>query len=98
MSAHQVNRASSVALIILSLTALLTVLNGLMQPPQPPPQDEGTGAHIFQLSIVSLVPMTLLFVASADWRQPWRSARPLAFAAVATVLAFAALYYLEHYR
>jgi len=40
--------------------------------------------------------MALLFVTTADWRQPWRSARPAAVAAAATVLAFAALYYLEH--
>jgi hypothetical protein len=63
--------------------------------PQP---DEGTPAHLFQLSIVALVPMIVLFFATADWRQPWRSARPLRFATVAVALAFGALYYLEHYR
>lgn len=35
---------------------------------------------------------------TADWKQPWRSARPLSFPAVALVLAFGALYFLEHYR
>jgi hypothetical protein len=98
MRAQQVNRVSSIVLVILSLVALLTVLIGLTQPPQPPPTDEGTGAHIFQLSIVALVPVTLLFLATADWRQPWRRAQPLALAAAVTVLAFVALYYLEHYR
>jgi hypothetical protein len=48
------------------------------------------------LSIVALVPTTLLFLTTADWSQPRRSARPLAVAAAATVLAFAALYVLEH--
>jgi hypothetical protein len=95
MRAQHVNRVSSIVLVILSLIALLTVLWGLSQPPQP---DEGTGAHIFQWSIVALMPMTVLFLGTADWRQPWRSARPLAFAAVATVMAFGALYYLEHLR
>ena len=80
-------------MVLLSLIALGVVLWGYGQPPLP---DEGTGAHIFQLSIVALVPMTLLFLSTADWRQPWRSARPLALAAAATVLAFCALYYLEH--
>jgi hypothetical protein len=47
---------------------------------------------------VALVPMIVLFFATADWRQPWRSARPLRFATVAVALAFGALYYLEHYR
>ncbi|HEY4932941.1 MAG TPA: hypothetical protein VII23_15330 [Terriglobales bacterium] len=79
----------------LSLTALLTVLVGYTQPPQP---DEGALAHIFQLSIVALVLMIVLFLATADWKQPLRSARPLAFPAVALMTAFAALYYLEHYR
>ena len=94
MRGQQINRISGKVLIVLSLIALLAVLSGYTQPPQP---DEGAAAHIFQLSIVALVPMTLLFLATADWRQPLRSARPLALPAVALVLAFGALYYLEHY-
>jgi len=93
VSTQQVNRVSSIGLIVVSLIALFDVLWGYTQPPLP---DEGIGAHIFQLSIVALLPMTLLFVTTADWRQPWRTARPAAVAATATVLAFAALYYLEH--
>jgi uncharacterized BrkB/YihY/UPF0761 family membrane protein len=93
VSPQQVNRVSSVGLIVLSLIALFVVLWGYTQPPLP---DEGVGAHVFQLSIVALLPMTLLFVTSADWSQPWRTARPAAVAAAATILAFAALYYLEH--
>ena len=95
MRVEQINRASSKVLIVLSLTALLAVLSGYAQPPQP---DEGTPAHIFQLSIVALVPMIILFLATADWRLPLRSARLLAVPAGALVLAFGALYYLEHYR
>lgn len=88
-----VNRISGIGLILLSLTALFVVLWGYTQPPLP---DEGIGAHIFQLSIVALVPVTLVFLATADWSRPSRSARPLAIAVAATVLAFAALYFLEH--
>ncbi len=95
MRFEQINRASSKVLIVLSLTALFAVLSGYAQPPQP---DEGTAAHIFQLSIVALVPMIILFLATADWRLPLRSARLLAVPAGALVLAFGALYYLEHYR
>ena len=80
---------------MLSLTALLVVLWGYTQPPLP---DEGMGAHIFQLAIVALVPATVVFLTTADWSRPWRSARPLALAAAATVLAFAALYFLEHFH
>ena len=92
---QQINRVSGKVLIVLSLTALLAVLSGYTQPPQP---DEGTAAHIFQLSIVALVPMIAVFLTTADWRKPQRSVRPLAFPAAALVLALGALYYLEHYR
>jgi hypothetical protein len=95
MRGPQINRLSGKVLIVLSSIALLTVLSGYTQPPQP---DEGAGAHIFQLSIVALVPIILLYLVTADWRQPLRSARPLAFPAAALVFAFGALYYLEHYR
>ena len=81
-------------LIVLSLTALIAVMSGYTQPPQ---TDEGAGAHIFQLSIVAFLPAILLFLASADWTQPRRSTRPLVIPGAALVLAFAALYYLEHY-
>jgi hypothetical protein len=94
MRGRQINRISGKVIIFLSLTALLAVLSGYTQPPQP---DEGSAAHICQLSIVALVPMILLFLATADWKQPSRSARPLAFPVAALVVAFAALYYLEHY-
>ena len=104
LSGRRINRASGLVLIVLSLTALLTVLSGYrasLRPfsihPLPPEPDEGTAAHIFQLSIVATVPALLLFLATADWRQPSRSARPLAFSAAALVLAFGALYCLEHH-
>ena len=95
MRGQQANRVSGKAIIVLSVIAFLAVLSGYTQPPQP---DEGAAAHIFQLSIVALVPMLLLFLATADWRQPLRSVQPLGFPAVALALAFGALYYLEHYR
>ena len=92
---QDINRLSAYVVVFLSLLALLAVLSGYGQPPQ---ADEGPAAHIFQLSIVALIPMILLFLATADWKQPLRSARPLIVSAVALVLAFGALYYLEHYR
>ena len=84
MRAQQINRASGKVLIVLSLTALLAVLSGYTQPRQP---DEGTAAHIFQLSIVALGPMALLFFATANWSRPLRSVRPLVFPAAALLLA-----------
>ena len=98
MRAQQINRVSSVVLILFSLTAVGTVATGLIWPPPLPEPDEGTQAHIFQLSIAALLPMTVVVLGTADWRQPWRSVRPLVIAVAATVLAFAGLYYLEHFR
>jgi hypothetical protein len=95
MRAEQINRVSYKVAIALSLIALLTVITGYFQPPQ---QDEGAAAHIFQLSIGALVPTILGYLLTADWKQPWRSARRLAFPHAALFCAFAALYYLEHFR
>jgi cytochrome bd-type quinol oxidase subunit 2 len=98
MRTYQINRASSVVLVLLSLTALVTVVTGLIWPPPMPESDEGTQAHIFQLSIAALLPVAIVVVATADWRQPWRGVRPLVISVVVTVLAFGGLYYLEHFR
>jgi energy-coupling factor transporter transmembrane protein EcfT len=95
MRTQEVNRISGRVLFVLSFIALLTVVSGYFQPPHP---DEGAAAHIFQLSIVALVPTILVFLATADWKQPWRRVRFLAIPALALVLAFGALYYLEHFR
>ena len=94
----KVNRIAARIVLLLSVIALLTVLTGYLQPPQPRETDEGSAAHIFQLSIAALFPALVVFFATADWTQPARSARPLVFPAVALVIAFAALFYLEHYR
>lgn len=95
MRAQHINRAATAGLFVLSLTALLDVL--LLGYTRPPLPDEGTGAHIFQLAIAALVPTGFLFLVTADWTQPMRIVRRLAPPAVLVVLAFAALYYLEHY-
>jgi hypothetical protein len=58
----------------------------------------GTRAHIFQLSMAALLPMTIVVIATADWQEPWHGVRPLVTSATATVLAFAGLYHLEHLR
>jgi hypothetical protein len=95
---ERINRAAAIIITGLSLIALLTVLCGYMRPPQPPEPDEGTPAHIFQMSIVLLAPAFLLFLATADWKQSVRTVRPLTFPAVSLVVAFGMLYCLEHYR
>lgn len=97
MQAEQVNRLSGGVLMTLALVALVDVVVLGYLFPRPPTGDEGAGAHIFQLAIAALAPVGLVFLASADWTQPVRIARRLALPAAVTVLAFAALFYLEHY-
>jgi uncharacterized YccA/Bax inhibitor family protein len=95
MDGQRINRLSTIGILVLSLTALVTVLVGYTQPPQ---SDEGALAHIFQLAIVALVPMGLFFAFTTNGKRTIGSARLLGLAAGALVLAFGALYYLEHYR
>jgi uncharacterized membrane-anchored protein len=94
MLSQRLNRISRTSLLILSIIALLTVISGYFQAPQP---DEGSAAHIFQLSVVLYAGMLLVFLASADWNRPSRNARALVIPGSALILSFAALFYLEHY-
>jgi hypothetical protein len=92
--ASKIHRASRGAVIVLPLIAVLAVVSGYFQAPQP---DEGSSAHIFQLSVVLLAPMIPIFLSTADWTRPWRNVQVLVFPAATLIVAFAALYYLEHY-
>ena len=96
MGALRIDRISGALALAFSLIALLTVLGGYFQPPQPRPADEGTAAHIFQLSLVALVPALLLFLSTADWRRPRGNAALLAVCLVAVTGSFVALYLGEH--
>jgi len=95
MRRERLNGVATAMLTVLSLTALLDVL--LVGYTQPPLRDEGAGAHTFQLAILGLAPLGLLFLATADWDQPVRIMRRLVLPATMVVLAFASLYYLEHH-
>ena len=101
MGAESVNRGSLIAVFLFSLAALSTLvvtfaaalLAGHLPKPEP---DEGTAAHIFQLSIFLLMPATLVFLATAKWERPWRVVRALIIPVLAVFLAFGMLYYFEH--
>ena len=84
-------------MILFGVSALLTITSAYLFPPQRPETDEGARAHIFQLSVMALVPVLLLFLATADWRHPLRSARPLVIPMALLILAFGALYFFEHH-
>ena len=94
MSTQRLNRITALLLIALSLVALVTVLSGYLQTPQP---DEGAAAHIFQLSVSAFLLVLLVFLLTADWNQRRWSVRPLLVSGTAMSFAFLALYYLEHF-
>ena len=90
-----------IAVFAFSLIALSTLVVALSAAllaghlPQPEP-DEGTAAHIFQLSIALLMPAILVFLATANWARPGRVLRALVLPACAVAFAFGLLYYFEH--
>lgn len=103
MSTHTVNRISGLVMVGLSLFAMFLVIGatglamlGRFDPS--PDGDEGTAAHLFQLAIVLMVPAGAAFLATADWLAPMKVARRFIVPAVALVVAFSTLYYMEHLR
>ncbi len=103
MSDGRVNRISGHVVLGLSLFAMLLVLGaaalsilGRFDPSAE--KDEGTAAHLFQVALVLLLPAGMTFLAAADWERPGDVGRRLAVPGVALVIAFSALYYMEHLR
>ena len=101
MSNETINRVSGRVVLGLSLFALIlvggaTVLAMLGRFNPSSEGDEGAAAHLFQLAIVLLVPAGMAFLITADWRDPLKVAKRLMVPAIALVVAFAMLYYMEH--
>lgn len=103
MRDQSINRVSGHLVLGLSLFAMFLVVGatllavfGKFNPSSD--GDEGTAAHLFQLAIVLLLPAGLAFVATADWHHPLKVAKRLLLPAVALVVAFSTLYYMEHFR
>lgn len=100
MQSQQVNRISSIAILVLSITALLPVAIPFMQillgHPLVHERDEGASAHIFQLSVGLFGLSLLLFLATSDWHQPKKYLlRRIAFPVTALALAFAGVYFMH---
>ena len=95
MNTQRVHQSAYVGILVLSAIALSTVVVGYLQGAGPS-ADEGALAHIFQLAIVSLAPIGLALLATADWRQPWKLGRRLILPAALVTLAFVGLYHIEH--
>jgi heme/copper-type cytochrome/quinol oxidase subunit 4 len=95
MNAARIHRLSGRAMIVFASLALLTVLSGFAHRREPE-TDEGTAAHIFQLSVVAVVPALLVFLSTADGTSLGRIVRTLVLTVSLLAIAFAALYQLEH--
>ena len=93
MITNPLNHASLTALRVLSTTALCLVIYGSTQPPQP---DEGTAAHLFQLSVVTFVVAIVAYLVTAEWSRPFEHARRLAVPVALLAAAMALLLYLEN--
>jgi hypothetical protein len=103
MSNEKTNRVIGRIVLGLSLFAMIlvggaTLLTFLGRFNPSPDGDEGTAAHLFQLTIALLLPTGLAFLVTADWRQPLQVAKRLTLPAVALVIAFMTLYFMEHFR
>lgn len=97
MDVHKINNVSGKALLALSLIAVGAVFSGYTLPRETIAGDEGTGAHLFQLSVATLIPVVFVFLCTADWKRPKRSTVPFVLPAAALIVAFAALSCLEHF-
>jgi hypothetical protein len=73
-----------------------TVLVKLHRLDPAPGGDEGTAAHLFQIAVALLLPAGVLYLVTADWLRPVRVALRLLVPAIALIIAFATLYYMEH--
>jgi hypothetical protein len=93
MTAARISGLSGAALTVFAVIAA----RGLVRLHAAPAGGRRDGAHIFQLSILALVPVGVLLLVTADWSAPVRIAQRLVIPAIAVVLAVAALYYLAHY-
>ena len=103
MTSQTINKVSGHIVLGLSLFSVAlvggaTILTMLGRFNPSPDGDEGTAAHLFQLAIALLLPASLAFLVTADWRQPLKVAKRLALPAAALVVAFSTLYYMEHLR
>jgi hypothetical protein len=103
MREHGVHRITGHIMLGLSVFAMMlvvgaTILTILGRFSPSPDGDEGSAAHLFQLTIVLLVPTGLTFLATANWHRPFEVARRLVLPVAALVVAFSMLYYMEHFR
>jgi|SRR3989344_9536490 len=83
--------------IAMSFTALTLTIGylAIFGIAQPPPEDEGTAAHLFQLLMGGQVPIIAFLAIKWFPQKPKQSLLILALQFVATLLAFTPVYFLE---
>ena len=101
MGNNTINKVFRYMVLALSLFAMFLVIGatiftiaGKFNPS--PDGDEGSLARLFQIAIVLLLPTGAVFLVTSDWHQPKKVLKNLILPAVALVVAFALLYYMEH--
>ena len=87
MTRQKINRICAAIPIVMSLLALGVVLVVVTTGWERGLQDEGAGAHIFQLLIVLQAPFILAHLATADWGRFMSVARPAAVQVATLALA-----------
>lgn len=85
--------ASRVTIVFLSAIALACVASGYLQPT---PRDEGTAAHLFQLSVAAWIPCAIVMIGTAGSRGVRGVVAPGIVATILLAAAFVALFFLEH--
>jgi hypothetical protein len=86
MTRVRVNRAALPLPLMLSFAAAAVALGSIVVG-APEGHDEGWQAHLWQLLMVSQLPLIAAFVLSADWKAPRRPFVVLALYAAAIVTA-----------
>jgi hypothetical protein len=92
MEQTRINRLSGAAPIAMSIAGYMLVLAAVAAQWRPDQADEGAAAHLFWLLMVGQVPITLIYLATADWNRGWAICRTLLFQALAVVIAFGAVF------
>src|SRR5579863_8240848 len=88
MRVLQIHRASGLLLIALSLTALLAVLSGYLQPA---PQAKAREHISCSCPSLLLAPTLLTFLLTAEWSRPLHVARAMAIPASSLVRLWSSL-------
>ncbi|MGA3345081.1 MAG: hypothetical protein ABSC76_09465 [Terracidiphilus sp.] len=90
MDAARVKRVCGIAPIVMSLIALALVIEGVIEFGDHPPADEGWQAHIFQILIVTELPVIAAF-AVMSWHSLKRSLPTIGVQALLWLVAVGAV-------